>query len=131
MTTSLYLDHQQTAPVWRRRRTAAGEIPLERDEWAPQATCRQGDPDALFVQGAQQRSAAKICRPCRVRNHCLVTALDNREEFGVWGGLTERERRALLRKNTHVDKWADYLTANGDLVGIETPPTWNPRPVAD
>lgn len=144
MTASLYLDEQHTAPVWhgpehpvwegpqhpvwqgperpvRRRpeRRVTGEIPFERDEWAPQAACRQGDPDALFVKGVDQRSAAEICRSCRVRNHCLVTALDNREEFGVWGGLTERQRRALLRKNAHIEKWADHLTTRGDLVGIE------------
>ncbi|MGD7003533.1 WhiB family transcriptional regulator [Corynebacterium halotolerans] len=116
---SLYLDQQHTAPVWQGPRPSGNEeIPLDREEWVTQATCRQVDPDALFVKGAQQRSAAAICRPCRVRNHCLVTALDNREEFGVWGGLTERQRRALLRKHSHIDNWADHLTVNGELVGI-------------
>ena len=45
-------------------------------------------------------------------------ALDNRVEFGVWGGLTERQRRALLRKNPEIEDWASYLAAGGELHGI-------------
>ena len=63
------------------------------------AACRNGDPDALFVQGAEQNVAKRICRSCPVRYECLADALDNRIEFGVWGGMTERERRALLRRH--------------------------------
>ena len=61
------------------------------------AACRASDPDALFVQGAAQNRAKAICLACPVRTECLADALDNRIEFGVWGGMTERERRALLR----------------------------------
>lgn len=53
-----------------------------------------------------------------MRKHCLVTALDNWEEFGVWGGLAERQRPALLRKNALVDNWANHLTTGGELRGI-------------
>lgn len=74
-------------------------------DWASQAACRSGDPDALFVQGAEQNAAKKVCRGCPVRMECLADALDNRIEFGVWGGMTERERRALLRKHTDVRSW--------------------------
>ena len=49
---------------------------------------------------------------------CLADALDNGVEFGVWGGLTERQRRALLRKNPQIDDWADYLAHGGELIGI-------------
>lgn len=49
---------------------------------------------------------------------CRADALDNRVEFGVWGGLTERQRRALLRKNPHIKSWAEYLASGGELVGI-------------
>src|SRR5213080_1097952 len=66
-------------------------------DWPSMAACRNGDPDALFVQGAEQNVAKRICRGCPVRYECLADALDNRIEFGVWGGMTERERRALLR----------------------------------
>jgi WhiB family transcriptional regulator, redox-sensing transcriptional regulator len=74
-------------------------------DWTTRALCQEGDPDALFVQGAEQNNAKKICRGCPVRLECLADALDNRIEFGVWGGMTERERRALLRKHTDVRSW--------------------------
>ena len=90
----------------------------ERGEWVTQAKCRKGDPDALFVRGAEQRKAAVICRHCPVLTECRADALDNRVEFGVWGGLTERQRRALLRKNPHITDWAHYLAQGGELVGI-------------
>lgn len=74
-------------------------------EWATSAACRDGDPDALFVQGAEQNIAKRVCRSCPVRFECLSDALDNRIEFGVWGGMTERERRALLRRHPQVRSW--------------------------
>ena len=74
-------------------------------DWPSKAACRDGDPDALFVQGAEQNVAKRICRGCPVRYECLADALDNRIEFGVWGGMTERERRALLRRHPHVASW--------------------------
>jgi WhiB family transcriptional regulator, redox-sensing transcriptional regulator len=74
-------------------------------DWPSLAACRDGDPDALFVQGAEQNVAKRICRGCPVRYECLADALDNRIEFGVWGGMTERERRALLRRHPHVLSW--------------------------
>lgn len=74
-------------------------------DWPSMAACRNGDPDALFVQGAEQNVAKRICRGCPVRYECLADALDNRIEFGVWGGMTERERRALLRRHSQVSSW--------------------------
>jgi WhiB family redox-sensing transcriptional regulator len=74
-------------------------------DWTTKALCQEGDPDALFVQGAEQNNAKKVCRGCPVRLECLADALDNRIEFGVWGGMTERERRALLRKHADVRSW--------------------------
>ena len=67
-------------------------------DWTARAACKGTDPDELFVQGAAQNRAKLICRGCTVRTECLADALDNRIEFGVWGGMTERERRALLRR---------------------------------
>lgn len=78
---------------------ASGEV------WPESAACRTGDPDALFVNGAEQNIAKKICRNCPVKYECLADALDNRIEFGVWGGMTERERRALLRRHPAVASW--------------------------
>ncbi|MGH3276880.1 MAG: WhiB family transcriptional regulator [Streptosporangiaceae bacterium] len=73
------------------------------------AACRGTDPDELFVQGAAQNRAKLICRGCQVRTECLADALDGAIEFGVWGGMTERERRALLRRRPEVTSWYDLL----------------------
>ncbi|CAM3683719.1 transcriptional regulator WblA [Nocardiopsis rhodophaea] len=79
-------------------------------DWAGRGLCRETDPDAMFVQGAAQNRAKLICRGCPVRTECLADALDNRVEFGVWGGMTERERRALLRRRPDVDSWQNLLS---------------------
>lgn len=79
--------------------------------WTAQAACAEQDPDELFVRGAAQRQAREICFRCPVRLECLVDALDNRIQFGVWGGLTERERRALLRRSPSIESWRDALAA--------------------
>ena len=50
---------------------------------------------------------------CPVRGECLAEALDNRIEWGVWGGMTERERRALLRKRSDVQSWRRVLVGDG------------------
>ena len=86
------------------------------DDWAAQAACKSADPDALFVQGAAQNRAKAICLGCNVRTDCLADALDNRVEFGVWGGMTERERRALLRRRPNVLSWKTLLaSAKGEF----------------
>ena len=79
--------------------------------WVSQARCRQADPDELFVRGAAQRKAAVICRHCPVILECGADALDNRVEFGVCGGMTERQRRALLKQHPEVVSWAEFFAA--------------------
>lgn len=83
-------------------------------DWATKAACRTTDPDSLFVQGAAQNRAKAICVGCDVRTECLADALDNRVEFGVWGGMTERERRALLRRRPQVTSWRQLLQTARD-----------------
>jgi WhiB family transcriptional regulator, redox-sensing transcriptional regulator len=78
--------------------------------WVSQARCRQADPDELFVRGAAQRKAAVICRHCPVILECGADALDNRVEFGVWGGMTERQRRALLKQHPEVVSWSEFFS---------------------
>lgn len=78
-------------------------------DWRVDAACRGDDPDELFVRGAEQRKAKLVCVACPVRTECLAEALDNRIEFGVWGGMTERERRALLRRRPDVASWRELL----------------------
>ncbi len=81
----------------------------ERITWVSKALCRTTDPDELFVRGAAQRKAAVICRHCPVMEECGADALDNKVEFGVWGGMTERQRRALLKQHPEVVSWADFF----------------------
>lgn len=119
MTTSLYRTNETHFPVWGDpARPTNKEALNEREDWIINARCRQGDPEALFVRGAQQRQAVVICRPCPVLEQCRAEALDKQEQFGVWGGLTERQRRALLRQNPHVENWAEHIAAGGELSGI-------------
>lgn len=84
---------------------------MEKDQsdWRVHAACRDTDPDGLFVRGAEQNRAKMICMGCPVRTECLAEALDNRINFGVWGGMTERERRALLRRRPEVVNWRELL----------------------
>ncbi len=64
--------------------------------WLERALCAQTDPDAFFPEkGGSTRDAKKICIGCEVRSACLSAALRNDERFGIWGGLSERERRRL------------------------------------
>ncbi|REF29941.1 WhiB family transcriptional regulator [Calidifontibacter indicus] len=79
--------------------------------WAGRASCRVGSPDDLFAKGAAQQTAKVICQRCPVVAECLADALDNRTEYGVWGGMTERERRALLRRRPDVKSWAQLFKA--------------------
>ncbi|WP_330172275.1 WhiB family transcriptional regulator [Streptomyces sp. NBC_01498] len=83
-------------------------------EWSGRGACRVVDPDTLFVQGQEQNRAKSVCLGCQVRTECLAHALDNREEFGVWGGMTERERRALLRRRPTVTSWRRLLETARD-----------------
>ncbi|MCR3747347.1 MULTISPECIES: WhiB family transcriptional regulator [Lentzea] len=82
---------------------------MNQGDWRINASCRDEEPDQLFVRGAEQRKAKLVCLGCPVRMECLAEALDNKIEFGVWGGMTERERRALLRRRPDVDSWHELL----------------------
>ncbi|OCL37067.1 transcription factor WhiB [Tessaracoccus lapidicaptus] len=70
--------------------------------------------DALFPEGKDQKRARSVCVGCPVRSECLAEALDNRIEWGVWGGMTERERRALLRARPDITSWHDVLVSHHD-----------------
>jgi WhiB family redox-sensing transcriptional regulator len=67
--------------------------------WQEQALCAETDPEAFFPEkGGSTREAKKICTGCEVKAQCLEYALANDERFGIWGGLSERERRRLRRR---------------------------------
>lgn len=74
---------------------------IEEDEalaWQADALCSQTDPEAFFPEkGGSTREAKRVCEGCEVRSQCLDYALANDERFGIWGGLSERERRKLRK----------------------------------
>ena len=79
-----------------------GIRPAVEDEalaWQTDALCAQTDPESFFPEkGGSTREAKRICESCEVRSDCLDYALENDERFGIWGGLSERERRKLRRE---------------------------------
>ena len=81
--------------------TGAGQIDADDNPlaWQTDSLCAQTDPEAFFPEkGGSTRDAKKICASCEVRQHCLEYALENDERFGIWGGLSERERRKLRKR---------------------------------
>ncbi|WP_374115846.1 WhiB family transcriptional regulator [Kineococcus sp. TRM81007] len=67
--------------------------------WQELALCAQTDPEAFFPEkGGSTREAKRVCQSCEVRQECLEYALAHDERFGIWGGLSERERRRLKRQ---------------------------------
>ena len=68
-------------------------------DWQDQALCAQTDPEAFFPEkGGSTREAKRVCASCEVRAECLEYALSNDERFGIWGGLSERERRRVKKQ---------------------------------
>jgi WhiB family redox-sensing transcriptional regulator len=79
-----------------RKRTEDDEDTLA---WQADSLCAQTDPEAFFPEkGGSTREAKKICTSCEVKTQCLEYALQNDERFGIWGGLSERERRKLRKQ---------------------------------
>ncbi|MGK7224071.1 WhiB family transcriptional regulator [Kocuria flava] len=75
---------------------------VEEDEgelaWQTDALCAQTDPEAFFPEkGGSTRDAKRVCEACPVQSACLDYAMSKDEKFGIWGGLSERERRRLRR----------------------------------
>ena len=71
---------------------------MEDRGWQARANCMGVDPDLFFPErGASTREAKEVCRGCVAREDCLEYALDNGEKFGIWGGMSERERRRVRR----------------------------------
>ena len=69
------------------------------ETWMDDALCAQTDPEAFFpAKGGSTRSAKAICAACPVIDECLAYALEHDERYGIWGGTSERERRAIKRE---------------------------------
>ncbi|MDQ3573426.1 MAG: WhiB family transcriptional regulator [Actinomycetota bacterium] len=81
--------------------------------WQRQANCMGVDPDLFFPErGASTREAKEVCRGCVVREDCLEYALTNSEKFGIWGGLSERERRRIRRARSVAGRSREAGTAS-------------------
>ena len=75
-------------------------VSSEQLSWQERALCAQTDPEAFFPEkGGSTREAKRVCLSCDVRSECLEYALAHDERFGIWGGLSERERRRLKRRS--------------------------------
>jgi WhiB family redox-sensing transcriptional regulator len=73
--------------------------PAPPDYWQDRAACFGVDPDVFFpISEEEAGPALAYCRVCRIREECLAWALKNGERYGVWGGLTEQQRRRLQRR---------------------------------
>jgi WhiB family transcriptional regulator, redox-sensing transcriptional regulator len=78
--------------------TGSLDLSVPDEPWMADAICRETDPEAFFPEkGGSTKEAKRICGLCGVREPCLAYALERGERFGIWGGLSERERRRLLR----------------------------------
>ena len=100
--------HRQGTPVGHKQGREVDEMraelfllepDVEELGWQDRALCAQTDPEAFFPEkGGSTREAKKVCLTCEVRDDCLEYALMNDERFGIWGGLSERERRKLKKR---------------------------------
>lgn len=85
--------------------------PTQDEDWRAGALCARTDPDLFFAVGAREhREAKSICKQCPVRRQCLVYAMEGPIDHGIWGGMTERERRRF-RRQAGPEGWRAKLAA--------------------
>jgi WhiB family redox-sensing transcriptional regulator len=96
--------------------------------WQDQALCAQTDPEAFFPEkGGSTREAKRVCRSCEVRAECLEYALENDERFGIWGGMSERERRRLKREAVLSPGRRSSQALNGSAWSADRAGGWTSR----
>lgn len=98
------------------------EHTIERESmaWSAYGGCASADPDLFFPEpGADTAPAREICRSCPVRRMCLDYALETRQKFGIWGGMTENQRRRLRRDRD--DHPARTVTKQAAAVPVPVP----------
>jgi WhiB family transcriptional regulator, redox-sensing transcriptional regulator len=75
------------------------------EEWQEQAACQEVDQDLFFsLDETDQREALQLCRGCPVQQDCLRFAIEQREMYGIWGGMRESERRSMIRERRRQDR---------------------------
>lgn len=90
-----------------------GSVP----EWQERALCAQTDPEAFFPEkGGSTREAKRICTRCEVKAQCLEFALAHDERFGIWGGLSERERRRAKREAREAARTSELAETSQPVV---------------
>lgn len=88
--------------------------------WQDYANCLGVDPDLFFPgQGESTREAKEVCRGCVVREDCLEYSLANGEKFGIWGGMSDRERRRLRRARALARQAISGSFNNSDPESVE------------
>ena len=102
--------------------------PVEPDpDWHDYANCLGVDPDLFFPErGASTREAKEVCRGCEVRHDCLEFALQNGEKFGIWGGMSERERRKV--RKSYVARVWDAVDGDDGVIDLPLSADWPNRP---
>lgn len=93
-----------TTRVWSFPDAASNRLDSRRHNdagWRERALCAETDPEAFFPEKGGNATAAKaICIRCDVREQCLAEALERDERFGIWGGLSRRERREISARQS-------------------------------
>ena len=113
MSESISIERMEIEPVSlgqiRRRAMALEQVPEA--EWKRQKVCRIEDVDLFFGETEDDIAEAKAkCATCIVSLNCLRFALDNQINHGVWGGLSETERKTVQRlRGSNLPKFADYI----------------------
>lgn len=91
------------------------QISIPPPPWTAQALCAEIDPELFFPEkGGSTREAKAMCGRCDVRERCLDYALANHERFGIWGGMSERDRRKLPRRLVPVDDVVELTFTDDD-----------------
>ena len=102
------------------QRWFADRVPLDdaREDWRTQALCANVDPELFFPdKGGNPKPAQAVCAVCPVREQCLAHALANSETYGVWGGMTARQRQEIAGRRqpegaTHCRNDHEYTLEN-------------------
>lgn len=99
------------------------------DDWRDLAECRGVDPDLFFpTRGESIATARATCAACPVRTECLEYAIEHREKFGIWGGLSERERRRIRRDRRRQPNATEAAPAGGSRPDPSEVPRCEPLP---
>lgn len=80
--------------------------------WMDSMTCKDVDPDELFLDGAASSRGKRSCHPCTVKTECLAYAMERNIEHGVWGDKTARERRQLVKDFPSVTDWKQFIQSS-------------------